>query len=166
MSNFDFAFEDVIGLEGGYVNDPVDKGGETKYGIAKRWYPNVDIKNLTLEEAKQIYWRDFWNPLQLALIKDRDIAAEIFEQAVNMGRSQAAFHVQTGLVLLGEIVVIDRYLGQASIAAIERLGAARKAVYLKVLNGLQFVRYLEIVKDDPSQKRFFVGWLKRVASYG
>ena len=54
------AFEKVLRHEGGYVNDPLDLGGETKYGISKRSYPHLDIKNLTLDQAKQIYFRDFW----------------------------------------------------------------------------------------------------------
>lgn len=50
----------MINREGVYVNDPYDPGGETKYGICKRSYPNLNIKELTLEEAKKIYHRDFW----------------------------------------------------------------------------------------------------------
>ena len=49
-------FDEIIGLtldhEGGYVHDPKDLGGETNFGIAKRFYPDVDIKNLTKEGAK------------------------------------------------------------------------------------------------------------------
>ena len=55
MNNFDSAFTIILGSEGGYVNDPRDSGGETKYGIAKKFYPNLDIKNLTVEQAKAIY---------------------------------------------------------------------------------------------------------------
>ena len=52
-TTFDKIIEVVLEHEGGYVNDPDDAGGETKYGIAKRWYPSVDIKNLTKEQAKK-----------------------------------------------------------------------------------------------------------------
>ena len=45
--NFNKIIEKVLEHEGGYVNDPTDLGGETKYGITKRFYPDVDIKNLT-----------------------------------------------------------------------------------------------------------------------
>lgn len=47
-------------LDDGYVNDPNDPGGETKYGISKRAYPNEDIKNLTLARALELYYRDYW----------------------------------------------------------------------------------------------------------
>ena len=60
MSNFDRAFRFLIGEEGGYVNDPADPGGETKFGISKRAYPQLDIKSLTLDQAKAIYRRDYW----------------------------------------------------------------------------------------------------------
>ncbi len=61
-SSFEKAFEIIVGVEGGYSNDPNDPGGETKYGIAKRYHPDEDIKNLTLERAKEIYLNDYWMP--------------------------------------------------------------------------------------------------------
>lgn len=84
MSFFLAAVTIVVGEEGGYVNDPRDPGGETKYGISKRAYPNVDIAALTLDEAQAIYRRDYWDKLncdgmswELALIS--------FDCAVNQG---------------------------------------------------------------------------------
>lgn len=61
MSYFDAAFGIIVGIEGGYVNDPKDPGGETKYGISKRRYPSEDIKNLSMERAQFLYRRDYWN---------------------------------------------------------------------------------------------------------
>jgi hypothetical protein len=62
QESYEKAFELVIGLEGVSSNDPRDPGGETKYGIAKRYHPNLDIKNLTLEQAKEIYLNEYWIP--------------------------------------------------------------------------------------------------------
>ena len=62
---FDKVFAFVVGEEGGYVNNPADPGGETKYGISKRSYPDVDIAALTLESAKGIYLKDYWGPMEL-----------------------------------------------------------------------------------------------------
>jgi lysozyme family protein len=59
--DFTTAINRTLGVEGGYVNDPNDPGGETKFGISKRAYPDVDIKNLTREQAVAIYKRDFWD---------------------------------------------------------------------------------------------------------
>ena len=60
LTTFNKIIEVVLQHEGGYVNDPNDLGGETKYGITKRFYPDVDIKNLTKEQAKTIYHTDYW----------------------------------------------------------------------------------------------------------
>ena len=56
---FNEIIEKVLEHEGGYVNDKDDLGGETKYGITKRFYPNLDIKNLSREQAKEIYKKEF-----------------------------------------------------------------------------------------------------------
>ena len=50
----------IFKWEGGYDNDPDDPGGETNYGIDRRSHPNVDIKNLTRDDARQIYWIEYW----------------------------------------------------------------------------------------------------------
>jgi lysozyme family protein len=60
---FNAAFRELIGEEGGYVFNPADPGGETKFGITKRTYPALNIKDLDLGTAKAIYYRDFWLPL-------------------------------------------------------------------------------------------------------
>jgi len=62
---FNKAIKFILNAEGGYVNHPKAPGGETKYGISKKSYPNYDIKNLTEEEAITIYKRDFWDRFQL-----------------------------------------------------------------------------------------------------
>lgn len=84
MSFFDSAFTLVIGSEGGYVNDPADPGGETKYGISKRVYPNEDILNLSLERAKAIYLKDYWNALGCDSLAWGP-AYVLFDCAVNQG---------------------------------------------------------------------------------
>lgn len=52
----------ILKWEGGYVNDPNDPGGETKYGISKRSFPDLDIANLNLEKALDIYLENYWIP--------------------------------------------------------------------------------------------------------
>ncbi len=61
QDNFKRAIVFVLRHEGGYVNDPRDPGGETKFGISKRAYPQVDIMSLTVNEAKDIYKTDYWD---------------------------------------------------------------------------------------------------------
>lgn len=82
--NFDRAFEILVSPthEGGYVNNPNDPGGETKYGISKRSYPEEDIPNLTLERAKELYFRDFWAPSGGDRLPP-ELRYEMFDLAVN-----------------------------------------------------------------------------------
>lgn len=88
MSFFPAAFLVVVGSEGGYVNNPADPGGETRYGISKRAYPNLDIAALTLEEAQAIYLRDYWTPLNCDAMS-WELALINFDCAVNQGLSVA-----------------------------------------------------------------------------
>ena len=82
--SFDKCFASVIGVEGGYVNDLKDPGGETKFGISKRSYPAEDIKNLTLERAKELYRRDYWDKIRGDMIAS-PLDAFVFDAAVNQG---------------------------------------------------------------------------------
>lgn len=59
-NEFERAIKFVLKWEGGYTNNPKDPGGETKYGISKKSYPTIDIKNLTLNRAKEIYHQNYW----------------------------------------------------------------------------------------------------------
>lgn len=82
-------------IEGGYVNDPRDPGGETNYGISKKAYPNEDIKNLTPQRAHEIYRDDYWNPVAGRIV---DIAPRlaflVFDSSVNQGKGAAARMLQ------------------------------------------------------------------------
>lgn len=85
---FDEAFRILIGHEGGYVNDPRDPGGETKFGISKRAYPNEDIRNLTIERARAIYYRDYWIRSGCERAPEA-MRFDLFDTAVNSGLSRA-----------------------------------------------------------------------------
>lgn len=86
----DDAFELLIApvREGGYQDGRGDPGGETKYGISKRSYPNEDIQNLTTERAKELYRRDYWGPACCDLVPDM-VRFSLFDAAVNTGPTQA-----------------------------------------------------------------------------
>jgi lysozyme family protein len=92
--NFDQAFTRLMGHEGGYVNHPADPGGETNWGISKRSYPQVDIKALTRDQAKSIYFRDFWEPLGDA---HPAIKFQVFDFAVNSGVQTAVRKLQAAV---------------------------------------------------------------------
>jgi lysozyme family protein len=91
--DFQTAFPFVIDREGGYVNDPRDPGGETKFGISKRAYPHIDIANLTLDIAKAIYERDYWNAMKCNSLPAR-IRLAVFDSAVNHGNSATRILLQ------------------------------------------------------------------------
>ena len=93
-SNFDEALKFVLKWEGGYSNDPNDPGGETKYGISKRSYPELDIRKLTLKQAKEIYYQNYWLksgcdklPFPFNIV--------VFDTSVNMGRRRAMEFLNT-----------------------------------------------------------------------
>lgn len=81
---FEEAVAIILDIEGGYVHNPNDPGGETNYGIAKKYHPGVDIKNLTRFEAMQIYRAEYWNPLNLDEFPD-ELRLILFDCAVNQG---------------------------------------------------------------------------------
>lgn len=74
--------------DGAYTDDPNDPGGETRWGISKRAYPNLDIKNLSFEQATDIYAKDYWDACGCDAIPFPDCVA-VFDTAVNCGVSRA-----------------------------------------------------------------------------
>lgn len=86
--SFEKAIDFTLRWEGGYVNDPADPGGETKFGISKRAYPAEDIRRLTLERARLIYCRDYWNAINAEELNPQ-LAIAAFDTAVNMGVTRA-----------------------------------------------------------------------------
>lgn len=84
---FEIAVERSLSHEGNYVFHSRDPGGETKFGISKRSYPNVDIKNLTRDGAKAIYKRDFWDVCGNGL--DDSVVYQMFDASINHGAPNA-----------------------------------------------------------------------------
>ena len=78
----------TLSWEGGYVNDPDDPGGETKWGIAKRFHPEEDIPNLTPERAAEIYYQDYWLPSGASELPI-PLCTAVFDTAVLLGVSRA-----------------------------------------------------------------------------
>ena len=110
---FKCVFRDLIGIEGNYVNSPNDPGGETKYGISKRSYPHLDIRNLTLAQAYDIYWVDFWCQLGCDAIPVLGLDRFLFDFGVNSGVPTAARKLQAAVGTLA-----DGKVGPKTIAAL------------------------------------------------
>lgn len=147
--SFGKAFELLIGHEGGYVNDPRDPGGETKYGISKRSYPKLDIKNLTLDQAKVIYKADFWGPLPK--VDDR-VRFHLFDLAVNSSVRRAVQILQTVVD-----VKPDGIWGPKSQAAYDRLAPTAVAIALTA----ERLRFMTNLNNWSAHGR---GWARRIAS--
>ena len=97
---FERAIARLLGDEGGYVDNPADPGGETKFGITKREYPDLDIEALTRDEAIAIYYRDWWQRYRYSELPG-PIAAKTFDLAVNIGPDHAVRCVQRALRACG-----------------------------------------------------------------
>lgn len=148
--NFDLAFEKLIGHEGGYVNDARDPGGETKFGISKRAYPGEDIQNLTLDRAKQLYRRDYWDAVQADNMPDA-IRFDLFDAAVNSGVRQAVKWLQTAAK-----ADPDGIIGPKTLLAVRM---ADPQLLAKRFNGLR-LRFMTDLKTWPTFGR---GWARRIA---
>ena len=74
-STFGEIVTEVLKHEGGYVDDALDKGGQTKYGISKRAHPDVEIKDLTVEDAISIYREHYWKPSKAERLPEKLRAA-------------------------------------------------------------------------------------------
>lgn len=149
MSAFDQAFEVVVGIEKGYVDDPRDPGGETKFGISKHSYPNEDIKNLTLDRAKQLYRADYWNRVRGDELQF-PAALALFDYAVNSGVETAIRAAQKALDLK-----VDGILGPVTFARIDNSEPE------DFVAALQAERLLSLVQLT-SWNVFGRGWARRI----
>ena len=96
MMDFDVAIERILSHEGGLVDDPRDPGGLTNWGICRRSYPVVDIRNLTRDGAKEIYRADFWEPIA-ATVADPALRFQMLDAAVNHGAGNAVRMLQRAI---------------------------------------------------------------------
>lgn len=153
MAEFNDHIEKTLKFEGGYVNDPNDAGGETKFGISKRAYPNIDIKNLTLDEAKKIYKRDYWDKVHGDEIISEHIAFELFDTAVNMGVRTASKLLQVASGAFADGVIGNKTL--------ELINGTDEELLLAKFKLAKVARYTYICEKNPNNRKFFYGWIRR-----
>lgn len=136
--------------EGDISDDPVDRGGLTKYGISEKRYPEEDILNLTWTRAKELYFRDYWLEAGCDMFTERP-ARMLFDMAVTHGPSRAIRIVQKAVN-----AHVDGRVGPRTIAATER--HQNLVVYVLAERARYFAM---IAVNDPSQTRFLRGWYRR-----
>ena len=152
-SDFDRAFEKLIGHEGGYVNDPHDRGGETKYGISKRSYPRLNIKALTLSDAKTIYKRDYWDRAQGDKM-EWPLNFNVFDGAVNSGVSASNKWLQQAVGLSGKAV--DGKVGPITMGEVKKHNPV-------ALTARYCGERLEGMADMKTWANHGKGWARRIA---
>ena len=122
---FDLCFDRVVGHEGGLSLDRNDRGNwtsgkigvgslnGTKYGISAMAYPHLDIRNLTLQDAKDIYRRDYWNKCRC---DDLPTAIDylVFDAAVNHGNSRSAKFLQTAVGASADGIIGDKTIAKVN----------------------------------------------------
>ena len=145
---------------GGYSNDPDDPGGETKYGIAQRDHPGVDIAGLTMEGAGIILRTQYWC---YDGVTDNRVAAKLLDLAINMegtGKCGAAVKIAQAAAEMQfpESLLLDGVYGPST----ERmLNTANPASLLMAMDGLACEHYRAIDAARPQSEKFLAGWLAR-----
>ena len=147
---FEAVFDRVMGHEGGYANDPNDPGGETNWGISRRSYPDLNIKSLTREEAKEIYRRDFYSHISADRLPD-GVVFQLFDFAVNSGIETAVRYLQRALG-----VADDGHWGPVSQAAADGTSEPDMILHLNA----ERLMFMTRLKNWPHAGR---AWARRIA---
>jgi lysozyme family protein len=178
MAIFNDAFALTMKAEGGYANDPQDRGGETYKGVSRNNHPTwsgwkiideakaakpkslnaVLARNAVLQQKiKDFYKVNYWDVNNTGDINDQQVANQVFDIAVNSGAGTAAKFLQ---VAAG--VTVDRVVGPLTIKAVN--AANTKALYEKLLNE-RSTYFDQIVARNPSQSKFLASWKSRLTPY-
>ncbi len=161
-ADFDVTLKYILANEGGYVNDPSDKGGATNKGITAKTlarYRNVssvsnaDVKNISDAEVAAIYKKFYWAPLNLDKVVDQNVATALMDMGVLCGTGTSAGWAQ-------EVcnVKVDRAFGPVTLAAINNL---ERTEFIPKFKAKADAHFNAIVANDSTQKRFLNGWLNR-----
>ncbi|MDK1290097.1 glycoside hydrolase family 108 protein [Pseudoalteromonas umbrosa] len=155
-SVFEQVFEVLLEFEGYMSDDKHDAGGLTKYGISQRAYPSLDIANLTIDDAKRIYYTDYFLKAKCDQLPT-ELACHVFDTAVNMGVSRAIRFMQRAIK-----TTADGIFGKGSRAALQQALSNRGETNI-ALDYLSYrsVFYSRIVQRNQTQQKYLRGWLRR-----
>lgn len=158
MAAFDPAVENTLRWEDSTLAGTItyDKGGMTKWGLAKKFNPEV-CPEMTLGQAKVIYKKQYWIPL-LSELQSQALANKIFDMCVNIGLHHAVMMLQCALNQSGCLVHEDGQFGRETVDACNSTPAD---AILAVLRSRLQQYYEAIVSHDESQAKFLKGWTRR-----
>jgi lysozyme family protein len=166
MNNFDRMFDLVVAHEGGFTSDPADPGNwtggaidvgtcrGTKCGISAAAYPDLDIANLTLDDAKSLYRRDYWDRIAGDQLPPA-VALLTFDAAINNGAGHAVRWLQQAAG-----VTQDDVIGPKTLAAIERIAEGPNGI--AELSTELLAQRLAFMAALPTWKTFGLGWARRL----
>lgn len=164
---YDQSFKALIKVEGTYSNNPKDPGGETMYGIAKRYHPKWWANGRpTLAIAKIFYWVEYWQKLRISSLSNcPNVQHELFDTAVNMSKKRAVKFMQLAYNILSEHykwtpLKVDGAIGPRTIRAINlwcKKSKPCQRALAKAMNTFQSNYYLTRKHKGP----FLVGWLDK-----
>ena len=165
---FEEAFNFIMKYEGGYANHPSDKGGETNYGISSRFIRASGIKiksvrDMTVQQAKEIYQVYFWNPIKAECFTDDLVQLFMFDTSVNCGASRAIDFLQSSINAISKIAV-DGKIGNETISTCNKITSNERdrKILLELLKAARVGLYSHIVRNNDSQRVFLKGWINRV----
>jgi lysozyme family protein len=154
MALFDPAVNETLKWEGGLVEDPFDPGGLTNFGITQKDHPGVDIRNLTVDQAKAIYREGYWKDWH-GQILSQSVANKVFDFGVNAGVGTATKVVQAALGLPQ-----DGVFGPNTLLEVNKRGDA----FLVPLKVKLIEHYQAVVQAKPETIKFLAGWIRRANS--
>jgi lysozyme family protein len=169
----DRIINEIIRVEGGYVIDPSDSGGETNFGItdlvARAFGYTETMRDMPRQVAFDIYSAKYWDALwgdSLAKLSE-PVAEEVVDTGVNMGINRAGKFLQRSLNVLNNRgkyyhdIAVDGFIGTGTITALEIYLLKRdESILVKMLNCLQGAFYVELAERREKDERFINGWFK------
>jgi lysozyme family protein len=183
MTLFDKIIDVILQNEGGFQKDPDDYGnwtgpnctGElvgTKYGIAARYFRGivqamfgVDIPDITIDQAKIVYHKYFWVPMNLEGIRDQELVLHIFDHGVNSNKRLAIRMVQKIMEIKADGIV-----GPITLNAINNFKPRSKVIegygllytLAEYYKYARYCHYVDQIRKYPRKRRFYKGWINRI----
>lgn len=152
-------------FEGGYVNNPSDKGGPTNMGITLQTLRQInpdatiaDIKNLSRAEAISIYDKNYWQKYAIVDMPE-GIQDVVFDTFVQHNPQTAIKLIQSALNSMGQSIEVDGKMGSNTLKAINTVNTEQLR---GTLLGVRRQYYENKVAENPSQQQFLKGWLNRL----